>query len=149
MDYSMDLFAQSLNSDIVNTPFPLLSSCPTVENVNPGIGLIVNMHHLFVPFVGKSNYVIEKKTEDLMDNDQEGTGDNDQTESLLQNEKDDKMDPKVVESFNHPKLIKTEKLVIPKDKKLPGKNIEKRKFVETEGKGHVDFKRPKHFFKVE
>ena len=61
MEYSL---ARSLDgySEIYNVPFPHLSADPPIDNVNPGLGQIVNLFETIVPVRGQSQHVLEKKT---------------------------------------------------------------------------------------
>ena len=63
MEFSI---AQSLegHSQQYNVPFPNLSSAPAVDQVNPGIGQIVNLFETIVPMRGQALHAIEKKTEE-------------------------------------------------------------------------------------
>jgi len=139
----MDCFAQNLSTSVVQHPFPILSNFPFLDNVNPGIGQLVDMHHLFVPVMGKSSYNIEKKAD--IDNDQIGTGEENKTESVNVAE-DAKMDPQIVESFSHPKRIKTEKIVLPQN--IAPKR--KSSFNSAgQGLGMSDLKKMRHSFKFD
>ena len=76
MEYSL---ARSLDgySEIYNVPFPHLSADPPIDNVNPGLGQIVNLFETIVPVRGQSQHVLEKKMEstqeDMISNDQIAT----------------------------------------------------------------------------
>ena len=63
MEFSI---ARSLegHTEEYNVPFPNLSSAPAVDQVNPGIGQIVNLFETIVPMRGQSLHAIEKKVEE-------------------------------------------------------------------------------------
>ena len=52
------------HSEQYNVPFPHLSSAPAVDQVNPGIGQIVNLFETIVPMRGQAIHAIEKKIEE-------------------------------------------------------------------------------------
>lgn len=139
MEFSMQAFAQALNSTVLESTYPIFSNYPSEESINPGLGQIIDMHHIFVPFHGKSVHVIEKNVEKTNDqvSDQSGSG---QEETI--NQSDSKMDAKIKESFNHPKLIETEKIIVPKI------NPQKRKGA-LKAPEHSALKKIKHSFKFE
>lgn len=124
MEFSV---AQSLegHSEFANVPFPHMKSDPSTDNVNPGLGQIVNLFDTIVPVRGHSLHAIEKrveevetpiaKVEDLKDHAQTGFGNS----SLA---------PDLLNSFLHP--IVTDSIVFPKveateEKKVKRKNIMK------------------------
>ena len=141
MEFSMEVFTQDLQCRVLETPFPSIGNYPIFDDVNPGIAQIVTMHPIYVPVQGKSDYAIEKKIENmdvpvvLTENGQIGSGEEDNST---------KMDPKIAESFNHPRMIKTEKIVFPKVK------AEKRKLflAPKTGHGKIEQKKPKHSFQI-
>lgn len=138
MEFSMQLFAQSLQTSDLDAHFKIYSNCPSADDVNPGIAQIVSMHHTFVRMNGKSNYTIEKKQE-LNDVIQDGSGENGNED--MDNSADHKMEPKILNSMNHPRIL-TEKVSFPKVKEP------KRKVLTGEGVAAKRLK-IKHSFKVE
>lgn len=52
------------HSEQYNVPFPHLSSAPAVDQVNPGIGQIINLFETIVPMRGQALHAIEKKPEE-------------------------------------------------------------------------------------
>ena len=60
MEFSL---AQSLqgHSELANVPFPHLKSNPASDQVNPGLGQIVNLFDTIVPMRGYALHKIEKK----------------------------------------------------------------------------------------
>ena len=111
MKFNMEFsFARSLQqfSVLQSVPFPHLSSQPSQDDVNPGIGQTVNLFETIVPMRGKSLLNIETKVDSLPEilsttsSDQIGTGDK-------------KMDPIVLNSFLHP--IKTDSIVFEEEQK--------------------------------
>ena len=116
MEFSISRSLQQFG-DIYTVPFPNLTSQPVYDDVNPGIGQVVNLYETIVPMKGKSLFSIETKvdlaTSDVIRSDtlpsvstsskkepdmpsQIGTGET-------------KMDSEVLQSFLHP--IKTDSII--------------------------------------
>ena len=98
MEYSLSRSCQN-TSEFYNVPFPHLSSEPATDNVNPGMGQIVNLYETIVPMKGQPKFVIVKKSETEGEDitNQIGLGSN--------------LDPSVQKSFQHP--ILTESIIFP------------------------------------
>jgi hypothetical protein len=140
---------------IPKQPLPRLTPYPSDNCVNPGLGQIARLYSFYVPLYSRSNlHTIKKHEPNVEAVNQEGKGnetDEDlknenptfsQNESDLQNDnnltpldynerKRKLMDLGVHESFLHPKLIKTDKIVFSKshvktDSKELNKNTEKK-----------------------
>jgi len=143
MEYSMEVFNNGLLlCDISESSHPYTSNFPIDVNVNPGIGLMVNMYHTFVPIYGKPFYLKEKKYEEpTAELHQTGKGPNEEEapkdEEL--NKNDRFLEAKIRESLNHPKLIETERIVFPRAK------VSKRK-IESQERGASVPKKLKHSF---
>jgi hypothetical protein len=133
---------------------PRLSAYPANNCVNPGLGQIARLYSFYVPlYSNRSLHSISKNEPNVEPNveaiDQEGTG-NDldvgetKTEQLNKEEKSDEnlddidlnpiefnerkrklLGPAVHESFIHPKLIKTNKIIFPQTNKSNQKNTTK------------------------
>lgn len=108
MEFSL---AQSLqgHSELANVPFPHLKSDPASDQVNPGLGQIVNLFDTIVPMRGHSLHKIEKKLEETLtvvvaeeDKPQTGFGNS-------------AVDPEILNSFMHP--IVTDSIIFPKSEK--------------------------------
>ena len=112
--------------------YPRLTAYPATDYVNPGLGQICRIYSFYVPLYSHRNlHSIEKKVESTAAETQEGFGNVD-SETKNENETNEiaeqmKADPIVFnsqklkrlgslvqESFQHPKLIKTDKLILPK-----------------------------------
>lgn len=142
----MDAFAQNLSTSVVDQPFPILSNFPAVDNINPGIGQIVDMHHVFVPIVGEPIHTIKKKIDNENDivGDQSGAGDAKDSHNVTEEfAAKNKMDARIEESFNHPKIIKTESI------KLPKLKAEKRKLPSEIKGASREVKKLKHSFNIQ
>ena len=126
--------ARSLDghSEQYNTPFPHLSSDPAVDQVNPGIGQIVNLFETIVPMRGQSLHSIEKKVEEknelppiLTKNDelniQIGSGKVNLDPSVLNSFKH----PIITDSIEFPKVETSKKHKLPEDSKAVSKKLRK------------------------
>ena len=116
------------HSEQSNVPFPHLTSSPAVDQVNPGIGQIVNLFETIVPMRGQSLHAIEKKievglnvelTENLSNKDelkvQVGSGQSNLDTNVLQSFQN----PIITDSIEFPKDTKKHKL--PQDTKVISK----------------------------
>jgi len=145
MEYSMEMFSNGLlQCTVSQSIYPHLSNFPATEDVNPGIGQMVNMYHTFVPVPGKPLHVLEKKYEDhelKSTIEQSGEGKVEETVDgeFELNKNDASLDPKIKDSLDHPKMIETEKVFLSKTK------VHKRKNVSQDG-GAQKPKKYKHSF---
>ena len=147
---------------VPNESYPRLTAYPATDYVNPGLGQICRLYSFYVPlYAQKSLYSVQKKQESTSAETLEGFGNvvdekqnkNESTNEKL-NESDEiaeqlksdpilynsqklkRLGPALQESFQHPKLIKTDKILlsqsefkpkVPKyktDKNVPKKTIQ-------------------------
>ena len=129
MEYSL---ARSLDgySEIYNVPFPHLSADPPIDNVNPGLGQIVNLFETIVPVRGQSQHVLEKK----MESTQEDMISNDQIATNQVGTGEKKIDQEILKSFKNP--IVTDSIIFPKQ-------TQKHKLGNVEIKHELPNKKPK------
>ena len=144
---------------VPNERNPRLSPFPAIDYVNPGVGQICRLHSFYVPLYSTKN-LHEKQKKNALEN-MEGSGVS-QPEEILEESKESENDdlkdpielnleqrkrlgPAIHESFLHPKLIKTDKIIFNKPKPLKSK-------LKTEQKSKTDEinqKSPiKHKFKL-
>ena len=118
------------HSEQYNVPFPHLTSSPAVDQVNPGIGQIVNLFETIVPMRGQALHAIEKKTEEredielaqnLTNNDelkvQIGSGQSNLDANVLHSFQN----PIVTDSIEFPKVEKPQKHKLPEPKTVVSK----------------------------
>ena len=101
--------------DIADVPHPNFTSTPANDQVNPGVGQIVNLYQTFVPMSGHSLHTHEKKVANAFEENQK----NDELKTQIGGGK--KLDTPIFNSFQHP--ILTDSIVFAP----PTKNVEKRK----------------------
>ena len=141
MEFSL---AQSLqgHTELAHVPFPHLKSDPASDQVNPGLGQIVNLFDTIVPMRGHVLHKIEKKLEDtlpvLVVEDKSQTGFGNST-----------VDPEILTSFMHP--IVTDSIIFPqteKSEKTP--KATKQKSTNSKDESEPKAKKPKinHKFNV-
>ena len=141
---------------IPNEKYPRLSPYPATDFVNPGLGQICRLHSFYVPLYTTKNIHEKQKSSQLENLEGSGSAENanETTESSdndsinptsteidpneFNNEKRKRLGPAIQESFLHPKLIKTDKILF----KKPLKSELKFKTKETVQKPSV-----KHKFK--
>ncbi len=117
---------------IANSTYPLLTSTPAIDYINPGIGQISRLYSFYVPlFNNESTHKIEKETEQLgsgVDNNSENNSDiktNEETDDtsfdpLVYNDRKRKqLGDAVFDSFMHPKFVKTKKISLENSEKKP------------------------------
>jgi len=126
----MDTFVQDLTSQTLQNPFNHVSAYPINENVNPGLGQVVSLHHIFIPSFGKPSSSIDKKIEDVENQSGSGIEETPETKS--------EVDPKIKDAFEHPypKVIETERHIFPKSEKRVKKE-------DLSGTGESAAKKPK------
>ena len=118
------------HSEQYNVPFPHLTSSPAVDQVNPGIGQIVNLFETIVPMRGQALHAIEKKTEEredielaqnLTNNDelkvQIGSGQSNLDANVLHSFQN----PIVTDSIEFPKVENPQKHKLPEPKTVVSK----------------------------
>ena len=117
---------------VPNEQYPRLSPFPATDYVNPGVGQICRLHSFYVPLYTRQN-LHEKQKKNAIEN-LEGSGEDHeeqkQNEAISEELKDNEHDLKdpiefnlekrkrlgsaIQESFLHPKLIKTDKIIFKK-----------------------------------
>ena len=115
---------------IPNESYPRLSPFPSTDFVNPGLGQIARLHDFYVPLYS-NRHLHEIKKKVSLDN-LEGSGalenvndtiDETSEEQMKEDpekfnlEKRKRLGPEIQESFLHPKLIKTDTIVLKKPDK--------------------------------
>ena len=133
---------------IPNESFPRLSPFPATDFVNPGLGQISRLHDFYVPLYSNHNLHEIRKKASLDNLEGSGVSENDATDSndQITPNKDNlidqiKQDPvefnlekrkrlgsAIQESFLHPKLIKTDTLIL----KRPMKSDTKKQTTKNE-----------------
>ena len=130
MDYTYAAGLEN-NSQILGVAHPLISSTPSEDFVIPGSANLIHMFPTIVPIFGRNQTTIEKKVDNLT-----GTGDTnerklapsdsetqpieskaealnlDVEESLPSNSRKRGLPDGILDSFLHPKLLKTETIKI-------------------------------------
>ena len=121
MEFSL---AQSLEgySEVKNVPFPHMKSDPAIDNVNPGLGQIVNLYDTIVPMRGHSLHSIEKKVDE-----QPETSSSDELKSQT-GFGNTSLDSDILNSFQHP--IVTDSIIFPKTEVVPTKTSKKKQFLQ-------------------
>ena len=115
MEFSVAKTIESLGGHVYTNSYPNYSSSPAFDFVNPGMN--INLYTDIVPITNSSrelDYRIEQKVESSYKSKIEETGEE-------RNEKEQSgagMDPKVIQSFLHPRAIKTEMVELVKSKKM-------------------------------
>ena len=127
MEYNLlKTIESSLGANFVpNERYPRLSPFPATDHVNPGVGQICRLHSFYVPLYTTKN-LHEKQKTNAIEN-LEGSGDNSQIESNAEESNDNineindpiefnlekrkRLGSAIQESFLHPKLIKTDKII--------------------------------------
>ena len=105
MEYSVANNSGNI-SELYGSPFPLLSSQPAHDLVNPGLGQMVNLFDVIVPMRGRALHTIEKKVELQEDTSEEKIEAKDQIGA-------GKLNVEIAESFQKP--IVTDSIVFPKE----------------------------------
>ena len=105
MEYSVANNSGNI-SELYGSPFPLLSSQPAHDLVNPGLGQMVNLFDVIVPMRGRALHTIEKKVELKEDTSEEKIEAKDQIGA-------GKLNVEIAESFQKP--IVTDSIVFPKE----------------------------------
>ena len=111
MEFSI---ARSLegHTEEYNVPFPNLSSAPAIDQVNPGIGQIVNLFETIVPMRGQSLHAIEKKVEERENVELAQTSSNNDELKIQIGSGQSNLDTDVLNSFQNP--IITDSIEFPK-----------------------------------
>ena len=139
MEFSL---AQSLEgfSEVANVPFPYMKSDPAIDNVNPGLGQIVNLYDTIVPMRGQSLHAIEMKTEQP-----QSSPSTDELKSQTGFGKAS-LDGDVLNSFMHP--IVTDSIVFPKTEVTKEKDLKKKLVTKAVGEPTAKKAKVQHKFKV-
>ena len=138
MEFSL---AQSLEgySEVKNVPFPHIKSDPATDNVNPGLGQIVNLYDTIVPMRGHSLHSIEKKVEEQP----ESSSDELKPQTGLGNAS---LDPNVLSSFLNP--IVTDSIIFPKTEVAAVKDLKKKARSKDSEEPEAKKSKMQHKFKV-
>jgi hypothetical protein len=133
--------------------FPNLSSYPATDFVNPGIGQISRLYSFYVPLYSNRNlHQLQKKNSlenlegsGVAEESQSNTEQTEQEEELNKDplefnlEKRKRMGSPVQESFLHPKLIKTDKIIFKTPKKSEKKDTKVIKDIKSDVKHKFKF----------
>ena len=136
MEFSLSRSCQN-TSELYNVPFHHLSSEPAMDNVNPGMGQIVNLYETIVPMKGQSKFAIVKKAETNSE------------ETSTQIGSGSTLDPIVQKSFQHP--IVTESIILPDAtslKDIATVKAESKRKNETSGSNDSKKKKLSHKFAI-
>ena len=139
MEFSL---AQSLEgySEVKNVPFPHMKSDPAIDNVNPGLGQIVNLYDTIVPMRGHSLHSIEKKVDE-----QPETSSSDELKSQT-GFGNTSLDSDILNSFQHP--IVTDSIIFPKTEVVPTKTSKKKAISTDSEEPQAKKSKVQHKFKV-
>ena len=139
MEFSL---AQSLEgySEVKNVPFPHMKSDPAIDNVNPGLGQIVNLYDTIVPMRGHSLHSIEKKVDE-----QPETSSSDELKSQT-GFGNPSLDSDILNSFQHP--IVTDSIIFPKTEVVPTKTSKKKAISTDSEEPQAKKSKVQHKFKV-
>ena len=150
MDYTYAAGLEN-NTQILAVAHPFLSSTPSEDFVIPGSANLIHMYPTIVPIFGRNPTTIEKKVDDLT-----GQGGKDKNEPTHSNNEERSIDSKIIpgqnlnveepetstsisrkrtlpdgilDSFLHPKLLKTEtiKVELARKKPAPFKSVIQKK----------------------
>jgi len=119
MEFSVAKAIERLKPKVSYRSFPHFSSNPSVEVHMPGIGLIANNFCYFVPISGHLNPSAIKKKQEIDPEQRGGANDlfvepqlnlSDDEKVLDENPKLEKLDPILLKSMKHPRLIETDSI---------------------------------------
>jgi hypothetical protein len=125
MEYNLQkTIEQNIFHSIPNSTYPILTQYPATDFVNPGLGQVSRLYSFYVPLFAQksSSYEIKKSStdeeKDPIEIEQTGMGEEDisETEDNILNQlnerKRKKMDDGVYDSFTHPKVFVTKKILL-------------------------------------
>ena len=132
MEYNLlKTIETNLGANLVpNEQYPRLSSFPATDFVNPGVGQICRLYSFYVPMYSRQNLHEKQKKIELENLEGSGVTESNEALELNETENETSKDPiefnlekrkrlgeAIQESFQHPKLIKTDKIIFKKPQK--------------------------------